>query len=715
MIEKTRDEKEIFSELADLCKSAGYVHAIAYFCFRDNTIKHSGEVKTEDVLEQFSIDRLVRIEISTLIGLACKTDIDTSLPKPKIIQEYIDKTESLLQEIHHSMMSPFEEMFNLDEMRNSNFNPFESGSVLRESIFYGGESAYHFQYRDLSKIKYQKDNDWLVSNKGYSIDQAINVIESIQILQIETINEVMNGFDINHPEEFSILKGYIFSAKDVAAKSGIDLEVTVNVIESFITTGGMEEFEHLDDFNPKNAFPIIGLDEGRYLLFQNYSLVQALYETPFFWFNADAAYKNQAMKHRGEFTEQFSAERLKVVFGKNNVFQNINIVDSKNNNVGEIDVLVIFANRAIVLQAKAKKLTIEARKGNDLSLQDDFKKAVQDSYDQAYSCSLYLTNINYKLIDENDEELSIGRSYKEIYPFCVVSDHYPALSFQARQFLKTQESENILPPIVMDVFFLDVLTEMLQTPLHFLSYINRRTLYGEKILSTHELTILSYHLKQNLYMDESYSMFHLGDDICADLDLAMLTRRDGISGKDTPEGLLTNFKNTTYNALLEQIEKEENPATIDLGFMFLFMSGRTIEQLNDGIEEISKRSLQDGRPHDLTIGMKDGKTGLTVHSNAAPINIAGPKLEEHVATRKYTEKAKEWYGICIDPKTKKMKFGIELDYDWEHSKEMDELVKDLPKPQKKLNFKTVVKGKKTGRNEKCTCGSGIKYKKCHGR
>jgi hypothetical protein len=46
-------------------------------------------------------------------------------------------------------------------------------------------------------------------------------------------------------------------------------------------------------------------------------------------------------------------------------------------------VLVLFGNRAIVLQAKAKKLTLEARKGNDNQLKDDFKKSVQESYDQA--------------------------------------------------------------------------------------------------------------------------------------------------------------------------------------------------------------------------------------------------------------------------------------------------------------------------------------------
>ena len=38
---------------------------------------------------------------------------------------------------------------------------------------------------------------------------------------------------------------------------------------------------------------------------------------------------------------------------------------------------------------------------------------------------------------------------------------------------------------------------------------------------------------------------------------------------------------------------------------------------------------------------------------------------------------------------------------------------ELYKEQKRS--KTVVKGKKIGRNEPCPCGSGKKYKHCHGR
>ena len=712
MSQDRRPEAEVFSELSKLCVSPGYLHAIAYFCFRDNTIRF-GEVMTpENVLEQFGMDRLVRTEISTVIGLACKGNLNTELQSPETTQRYIDETEALLKEMHHSMMPDMRDIFDPEQASDPSFNPFKNGAVLRESIFYGGESAYHFQYRDLSLIKYSDDSDWLTHNKGFSSEESISTITAIQELQNRKINELINSLDITDPSSWTALDAYKFTAEEVATESGLDLSVVTNVVESFVSPVGMADFSSLDDFNPKNAYPIIKIANTGYLLFQNYSLVEALYETPFFWFYEDSSYRSTAMKNRGDFTESFSAQRLERVFGGKNVFLNVGIVDSKGNTAGEIDVLVVYANRAIILQAKSKKLTIASRKGNDLSLRDDFKKAVQDAYDQAFSCATLITDLDYRLIDDKGNNLDIGRNLSEIYPFCVVSDHYPALSHQARLFLDFSETEVIKPPFVMDVFFLDVATEMLETPLYFLSYVNKRTDYNDKILSTHELTILSYHLKNNLWVDDEYTTMHLGDDICADLDLAMLARRCEIPGEKTPAGILTKFKDTTVGRLIAQIEKQEAPGTIDLGFLLLHLSEDTVDQLNKGIDHLAELALSDKKCHDLTIAMGLGSTGLTVHCNSDPVDVSGPKLERHAEIRKYSQKAKDWFGVCIDPATKKLKFGLKLQHEWEQSDELDRILVDAPKPQRNINIGTVVKGRKIGRNEMCPCGSGVKYKKC---
>jgi len=70
--EAARKEAEIFSELAEICASPGYIHAIACLCYQNDIIRYADTLTSEDMLQQFSKDGFVRTEISTLIGLACK-------------------------------------------------------------------------------------------------------------------------------------------------------------------------------------------------------------------------------------------------------------------------------------------------------------------------------------------------------------------------------------------------------------------------------------------------------------------------------------------------------------------------------------------------------------------------------------------------------------------------------------------------------------------
>jgi hypothetical protein len=88
-----RTEQQIFEELAVLCASPGYVHALAFLCFRDNIVRYQGEMTAEDMKNLFSPERLVRTEISTLLGLVIKTDIDYTLAAPTTTQRYITRTE----------------------------------------------------------------------------------------------------------------------------------------------------------------------------------------------------------------------------------------------------------------------------------------------------------------------------------------------------------------------------------------------------------------------------------------------------------------------------------------------------------------------------------------------------------------------------------------------------------------------------------------------
>lgn len=709
-----RTEREIFDELAVLSTSQGYSHAVAYLCFRDNIVQYAGEMTAEDMAHMSSMKRLSRTEISTLVGLMVKSPIDFTMPSPQVIQEYITRTDDLLAELHQVMSLEAFQTQDWKKIVDEGGSPFQQGQAYREPIFYGGESAYLFQYLDLAGRKYAADDDWMKQSKGFTISTAQSIVRAAGKVQSEKLDARLEAMRQLPPSEWTILPAHFFTAAEVAKKSGIDVGDVERVLNSFTLPAGEtnQAFASLDDFNVANALPLLRVNQSDYLLFQGYGLVEALYEGPFYWMSADKAYRATAMSNRGRFAEAFSAERLQRVFGASRVHTNVDIYESKGRKLGEVDVLVIFANRAIVLQAKSKRLTLEARKGNDQVIKDDFKKSVQDSYDQGRLCASALTDTGYRFVGATGTEIVFDRDFKEVYILCVVSDHYPALSFQARQFLKHEETKVIKPPLVLDVFALDAVTEMLESPLRFLSYLHRRTLYADRLMASQELTILSYHLKQNLWLDDEHTKFMLGEDLSADLDVAMAARRDGTPGKATPEGILTRYVGTTLWRLIEDIETRVDPGTIDLGFMLLMLSGDTIKNANHAIDQAVAKTRRDGQTHDVTIGL--GDSGFTVHCNDKSIGTAMPPLRRHCENRKYTEHAGSWFGVCLDPGDGRMRFGVSLDYPWTRDVAMDEATKHLPKaaPGIEAAMQRPPTKPKVGRNDPCPCGSGKKYKKC---
>jgi hypothetical protein len=701
-----REEQDIFDELATLCTSPGYVHAIAYLCFRDNIVRYQGEMTAKDMQNLFSPERLVRTEMSMLIGLLMKEEIDYGLPTPEITQQYITRTEELLNELHREMLKESFGGLGLKEVLEKGINPFTRGTVLREVIFYGGESGYSFQYRDLSVRKYAADNQWLESNKGFSIETARDVVHALGRLHTDKLISAVEAIMRSHPDQWTVLPGFSFSLEELSSFAGIDAPIVERVLDAF--TLPREEtnkaFRSVHDFNVANATPILRLNDQEFVLFQQYSLAEALYDSPFYWMSDDPAYRPVAMMNRGRFTEAFSRERLELVFGDKNVHSNVDIYESKGKKVGEIDVLIVFANHAIVLQAKSKRLTLEARKGNDNQIRDDFKKSVQNSYDQAYECAKFLGDPKLRFVDGRGRVIEVAQTFKTVDILCVVSDNYPALGFQARQFLKFQTTDVIQPPFVMDIFTLDVMTEMLDSPLYFLSYVNRRAGYYDKLMASHEMVILSQHLKRNLWIEKKYKMVLLEDDIGADLDVAMSVRRDNVPGQRTPDGILTRIANTVIGRILKEIEARPDPGTVDFGFMLLTLGEDGVIEISKAIETIARKARADGQNHDLTVPMGKATAGLTAHCNDEPVSTAGPRLEGHCRLRKYAQKANGWYGICVKPSDMSLRFGLSLNYKWQPDAEMDMPASHLRK------FGRL--GKKIGRNDPCPCGSGLKFKKC---
>lgn len=713
-MEKPRSESQIFEDLVALATSTGYVHAIANICHRDNVIYILDALKPSDMDRLFSSERLIRTELTTLIGLMAKKPLDLTQPSIDVVAGYIKRTDALMQELHNALSYPtFAGMFQGTKAGTQPSDPWH-GLGMREPIFYGSESAYAFQYRDLVPEKYGKDDDWMRKAKGFSSDQARTIAKTMcDLMEAKGAALLTNAQTAKEPPT-TWLPAFELSLDEIAFSCSIAKDVIEAFFQAFLYTGDNAGFKEVGDFNEIAARPLLLTERGTVLLFSHYAIYEALYESPFFWMWEDRSYRPTAAKHRGAFTEQFAERRLAGVFGLAHVHTNVNLHRGKDI-AGEADVLVVYGDRIIIVQAKAKKLTIAARKGNDNQLKADFAAAIQDSYNQGWTCANEMLSGECELVDDNGNRVQLPPKIKEVFLFCLVSEHYPALAFQAQQSLKFQTTDVIRSPFVMDVFFLDTLTEMLATPLRLLGYVRQRVAVAEKLMCNHELTVLGYHLQQNLWLNDEHDLVMLEDSVARDLDAAMMVRRDNQPGDETPVGILTKMRGTRYEGLIKEIEARANPATLELGFYLLSMDEESCMNVHRILETITQKAQLDGNRHDVTLASSTSPGGVCFHCNPRSSPEALAVLEAHCAKRKYRQRTKQWFGVSVGLDGQ-VQFGVTLDFPWEPSEEMDRLTANM-KPGVRghgalSQYTQGVSPTKLGRNEPCHCGSGRKYKKC---
>ena len=716
-----RAEQEVFDDLQALCTSPGYIHALARIGVRDNMISYAGAMTPEVMSASYSRERTIRTEYTTLIGLMLKGAIDFAQPAADDVKRMIARSYELLKELHEALGRPMLQAM-VDGFRRSQAGEpvdehsiFTGAAVLREPIFYGAESAYSFQYAALALRKYGADDAWLRTQHGFGIQDAHDVAVAAKDLCSRKLAETLPRPAQRTGHDWSPLPGYTFSAEEVGAAASVGTAVAAAVLDAFTapTPPCNEGFATLGDFNVASAQPLIATGDGRYVSLQAYGLLEALYDSPFYWMVADRAYRATASAHRGAFTEQFTAERLSSVFGAGNVHRGVT-VSRGSRTVTDIDVLVTFADRAIVLQCKSKRLTLEARRGNDLQLRDDFKKSVEDAYDQALVSADALREAGLKLELADGTELRIATP-RTIYPVCVVADHYPALTVQARQFLKPRTDEVIRPPLPTDVFMVDVLAEMLDTPLRFLSFLDRRVGMADRVTMTNEYAVLGYHLSNNLWLDPGYSLGMIDDSCAIDLDTAMTVRRERLVGRRTPAGFLDRFGTTLTGRILRNIEQSDDPSLVELGMMLLTLSGDTLTDLDAGMAQMAARTRADGLRHDFTLIFDGTSASLTIHCNPAPNREALDALRRHCERRKYMQRAEQWHGLLIRQDDGMPKAGMELRGKWTFDAALDADARayaekaHLNPGRKRL---AGAPARKVGRNDPCPCGSGLKYKKC---
>lgn len=702
---RIRDKSEICKDIERLVQSPGYIYAIS------NLVLLEQFVPIDEATEVNWKERLSFQELTYLSGLLAKETIDLRMPTEKEMSTYVKKTHKLLDDLHWAynapMMEQVKDMVQNKEKYRENEQLFLSNTnMMVEAIFYSGTGAFDFQYANFSKIKYEKDKKWLLENKNFEVEKANEIVFYLKELFHKKIKKNFKNIKSSSMFSKSTLEVLSFTRDELLSK--FTQQQISDFLDCFSVSPGdvNQQFILPTEHNVIEYQPIISLGDGRHFIPVTFNLFRSVYESPFYWMSQDKSYFNSASQNKGEATEKIATTMLKNVFGKENVFINISVGKNKNKLISEIDTIAMQGNKAVLVQAKSKKLSLLSRGGDAESLEFDFKEAVQKAYDQGLACKKAILSKDNRFFDKDKKEIRLSENIEDVYILCLTSDYHSSIQHQARAFLKKEKDDPY--PIPLSIFDLELLCHYLKDPYEFLYYLRQRINLTDYFIADEEIVYLGFHLKYKLFKKKTYDHEALDNSFGQALEVDFCVQNGIFPKYDVKEKLYSKWKNEKFELLIKQVKSSQEVGFTDAIFYLYDLAGEVADDLISRMEQTIKKAIADGQNHDFSFIVDDGDSGISFACKSK--KQFRNELFDLCLARKYKTKANRWLGLGKFIGSNNMIDCIAYSQEpWKYDVSLERFAQVALKPGTAINMK------KIGRNEKCPCGSNRKYKKCCGR
>jgi hypothetical protein len=700
--------KTITGKIEALTREPGYIYTLALILLRD--LFHS----VEEIADINPRDHLNFQEITFLVGLLVKHDPDFTYPTEDESSRRFELTYRLFEELHWKHHEPFlQELAGLakdgrgTETREENYRRvFGAGTMMTEPIFYSGSGAYDFQYLEFAVGKYRSDAAWIQEHVGVDIGDMARIARELKLLHERKFNSLVS----QPPGEFPDI---CQAGLSVFCFTENDLQQFGPAVKPFLGAFSLapgalnSKLELPGQYNELQSRPIVRLPDGRYFLPIGFNLSEAIYESPFFWMNTDAAYVNAALLHRGQFAEAATAELVRSVFGANNVYSDVEIRERKGCALTDIDVLAIVGNKAVIVQVKSKRLTELAKLGDEKRLVDDFELAVQEAYDQGLLSRRALVDRKNSLF-VNGNEIHLTEAIDDAYILCVTVDHYPAVTHQVDVYLKKSPGDPF--PIALSIFDLDVLAFYLRDPFEFAYYLRQRVALSDYFKADSEMTLLGRHLKQKLFKSGDADKEMLDNSYAQLIDANFQVVRGSVPRTDAADNLRSQWKNEEFLKLVDQVKTAQEPRFTDALFFLYDLAGKGADDLIKLLKLTKRKAAADHQGHDARLLFSGIHTGITILCEFDSSLVLRKKLLALAEIAKYKSKADVWLGLgCVATRSRLVDAVVFAKYAWRDDPELEELAAHL---RGKMMSPS---GGKIGRNQRCLCESGKKFKHCCGK
>lgn len=724
-------ESNSFEKLSELTRHPGFVYVLARAAADNSFFKAKSEHDPQ-------VDPNVK-ELVLVSGLVAQHPIELSpIPDESTVNEKLHQLYTSLQNIHHAYVERAIESFRPriealladvsegsvppDDIASSEPTP---GDALIESFFYSGVGAYDFQYLDWARQRYRFDSDWICRNVGISIDRLVRVAKRLQKLQ--ECRYLLYLVENDHEEKCKrALETFSFCRADLGFLTDSEFDAFV---ERFAVTPGQLKFpiDSITSINELEFKPIVHMGPDTFFMPVSFKLAESIYESPSYWMFDDPTYEADAAANKGKTTEETAAQLLERVF-PGRVYKNVYVRDGSHT-VAEIDVLAWAGDRAIVVEAKSKGLTVLSRQGNDAKIAEDFDLAVQGAYEQALKSRDALFKGSYTLEDADGSPIELPDSLADVYVVCLTSSPLPVISHKLDSFLKRDPTQPY--PVAMSVFDLDIVTTYLQDPYELLHYIKHRTESPEKMHGANEVAMLATYLWLGLFVPNDVSAVFLAEDMAGLIDedfpqirgrrsfLTNLLARLSAGTSRTAAHRERNHDDSAYNRLRARRNNKNlnglksllfaGPEAMptEAHFMLLDIPTHAVEEFLNKALQMKQQCKETGSITSCSIqtGIGEG-ISYVCFPDGRPVLLG--EIQVTVEAWKHKAKADKWLGFFgLASSTKIADRVAFLSDPWVTDPEMDKTARSLLQGDPEL--------KKLHRNDPCWCNSGLKFKRCHGQ
>jgi len=471
------------------------------------------------------------------------------------------------------------------------------------------------------------------------------------------------------------------------------------------------------DWASSRDFPIL-YHNDKFYCFNPQAVVDELPRLVSKWIAAqDKRYFDRRfVKAREGVLTDIAIDSLSAIFSNAEYSNNLYYVDA-NSQQCETDGILLYDDVAFVIESKAGGVSFSARRGSRERIKRDFDALVGEATRQAIRTASFIRdNPTGIFTDRNGSPLLTlnGRNIRRIYVIVPVFDSMDAFAIE----LADASALGMLPaschwPWCVYINDLQLVTDILDTPSALLLYLDRRLRFNDHSswFRVHdELDLLDYFMRRGLYLERR--PFKDADVVqwqadSTELDRYFAALAMGHSSPPKPRLPLPDG----IPELVGAIDNSGVPARTALASEILSLGADSQRKILEMLEGIPRRLARRRNPQCGVFTRPGAGISIWYVEQLNPTIIDGLRVED--ACNKYERKANEWLSaiFIITNGVPSLTSVVHDSTPWKEDSEMKAIVRSL----RDHKYRARVQDHRPGRNDLCPCGSGRKFKLCHGR